>query len=102
MGIEWFAKGGIFDQPTIFPTASGFKGVGEAGPEAVTPISTLMDYVRTAVKEGNGNDRLVDLMETFIERMMGLQVVMSTGEVVGALASPMDMELRRLLTRRER
>lgn len=102
MGIEWFAKGGIFDRPTIFPTASGFKGVGEAGPEAVTPISTLMDYVRQAVKEGNGNDRLVDLMETFIERMMGLQVVMSTGEVVGALASPMDMELRRLLTRRER
>ena len=102
LGIEWFAKGGIFDRPTIFPTASGFKGVGEAGPEAVTPISALMDYVRTAVKEGNNNDRLVDLMETFMERMMGLQVVMSTGEVVGALASPMDMELRRLLTRRER
>lgn len=102
LGIDWYAKGGIFDRPTIFPTAGGFKGVGEAGPEAVTPISVLQDYVRTAVKEGNGNEQLVTLMEAFMNRIMGLQVVMSTGEVVGALASPMDMELRRLLARRER
>lgn len=100
LGIDWYANGGIFDSPTIFPTANGFKGVGEAGPEAVTPISTLMDYVRTAVKEGNGNDKLTTLMEAFMDRMMNLQVVMDTGEVVGVLASPMDKKLAQLMARR--
>ncbi len=100
LGIDWYANGGIFDSPTIFPTANGFKGVGEAGPEAVTPISTLMDYVRTAVKEGNGNDRLIQLMEAFMRRMLDLKIVLDTGEFVGAIASPMDRELQRLLERR--
>lgn len=30
-GIEWYAKGGIFDGPTV-------AGIGEAGPEAVVPL----------------------------------------------------------------
>lgn len=54
IGVEWYAKGGVFDEPTIFATAVGLKGVGEAGPEAVAPISTLMGYIRQAVAEGNG------------------------------------------------
>ena len=52
--VQWYAKGAIFDAPTIFATQSGFKGVGEAGPEAVAPISKLMDYVRLAVAEAGG------------------------------------------------
>ena len=51
LGISWYAKGAIFDQPTLFATNSGFKGVGEAGAEAVAPIGVLMDYVRQAVSE---------------------------------------------------
>lgn len=51
VGVEWYAKGGVFDEPTIFATARGLKGVGEAGPEAVAPISTLMSYVKQAVAE---------------------------------------------------
>jgi len=31
LGIDWYAKGGIFDSPTI-------AGIGEAGPEAVVPL----------------------------------------------------------------
>lgn len=54
LGIEWYAKGGIFDKPTIFPTASGLKGVGEAGAEAVAPLSDLMGYVRAAVRAEMG------------------------------------------------
>ena len=41
LGVEWYAKGGIFSKPTIFNTPNGLKGVGEAGPEAVAPISEL-------------------------------------------------------------
>lgn len=34
LGIDWYAKGGIFDSPSVI-------GVGEAGPEAVLPIEKL-------------------------------------------------------------
>ena len=43
--IKWNAKGAIFSEPTIFATAKGFQGVGEAGAEAVAPIDTLQQYV---------------------------------------------------------
>ncbi|KRN31637.1 tape measure protein [Liquorilactobacillus mali] len=39
IGINWYAKGGIFDKPTLFPTAGGFNGLGEAGPEAALPLN---------------------------------------------------------------
>lgn len=39
IGIDWYAKGGVFSKPTLFNTASGIKGVGEAGPEAVLPLN---------------------------------------------------------------
>lgn len=36
LGINWYAKGGIFDEPTI-------AGIGEAGPEAVVPLNKFWD-----------------------------------------------------------
>lgn len=40
IGVKWNAKGGIFKRPTIFNTANaGLQGVGEAGPEAILPLS---------------------------------------------------------------
>lgn len=46
LGITWFAEGGIVDGPTLF-------GAGEAGPEAILPLSRLssffaIDYNRLA------------------------------------------------------
>ena len=46
--VDWYAKGGIFMQPTIFATPYGFKGVGESGPEAVLPIEQLKNYIEDA------------------------------------------------------
>ena len=48
--IDWYAAGAIFDAPTLIPTMFGLKGVGEAGPEAVSPISVLQRYVGAAVQ----------------------------------------------------
>lgn len=42
--IEWYAKGGIFDSPSLI-------GVGEAGPEAVVPLDKLWGYLG-AIAEG--------------------------------------------------
>ena len=36
-----FAKGGLIDRPTIFPMAKGMGLAGEAGPEAIFPLTRL-------------------------------------------------------------
>lgn len=38
-GIIPFAKGGIVNSPTLFPFAKGIGLMGEAGPEAILPLS---------------------------------------------------------------
>lgn len=55
LGIDWYAKGAVFDKPTVFATPSGYKGFGEAGPEAAAPVSVLKGYIRDAVSEAMGN-----------------------------------------------
>jgi hypothetical protein len=50
--INWNALGAIFDDPTLIGWAGGkLQGVGEAGPEAVTPIETLRQYIGDAIDE---------------------------------------------------
>ena len=49
--ISWHRLGAIFSKATLIPTLAGIHGVGEAGPEAVSPISTLQDYVGQSVRE---------------------------------------------------
>lgn len=56
IGVSWYAKGGIFDQPTIFNTANGLKGVGEAGPEVVAPLSDLKEMLGL-----NGSNRGINI-----------------------------------------
>ena len=51
-GVDWYAKGAVFNRATILPTYNGYKGVGEAGPEAVAPIAILQSYVEEAVERG--------------------------------------------------
>lgn len=51
-GLEWYANGAILTQPTMFglnPFTGNAMIGGEAGPEAIAPISTLQDYVSEAV-----------------------------------------------------
>lgn len=50
--IKWNATGAILTRPTIFGYANGmFQGGGEAGPEAVLPISKLEDYIGNKMLE---------------------------------------------------
>lgn len=56
LGIEWYAKGGIFNKPSVI-------GVGEAGPEAVIPINKLetmmtnmANSIVSALQQGTGQD----------------------------------------------
>ena len=54
LGIEWYAKGGVMEKPTVFGRNGNNAMVGgEAGAEAIAPISTLKTYIREAVAEQN-------------------------------------------------
>ena len=67
LSVEWYAKGGIFTRPTIFPTASGYKGVGEAGAEAVLPIDRLQGYVTEAILRSTPQQDLTPLVNAIEE-----------------------------------
>lgn len=60
IGIDWYAKGGILTRPTVFGmNGNNLMVGGEAGKEAVAPLSDLMDYVRQAVAEQNQESLLM-------------------------------------------
>lgn len=51
-GVDWYAEGGIMTEPTIFGAAGGkFLGGGEAGDEAILPLSALWDKLRQFIHE---------------------------------------------------
>jgi hypothetical protein len=107
LSIKWNAKGGVFSKPTIFDTRSGLQGVGEAGAEAIAPIDTLMGYTRQAVAESNNGlgeklDRLINLLTNYLPQLSGQQVVLSTGELVGALVNPLDKAMGELAYKKGR
>jgi phage-related minor tail protein len=41
--VRTFAKGGVVSAPTYFPTSTGLGLAGEAGPEAIVPLSRGAD-----------------------------------------------------------
>lgn len=54
LSISWYAKGGIFDSATVL----GGIGLGEAGPEAILPLTPFwdrMDKIADSVQNGAGN-----------------------------------------------
>ncbi len=66
IGIDWYAKGGILTKPTIFGmNGNSFMGGGEAGKEAVAPLSDLMAYVQSAVKAeiGGMSDNFAQMIQ---------------------------------------
>lgn len=38
-GVQFYAKGGVFDSPTMFQHSNGLGVLGESGPEAVLPLT---------------------------------------------------------------
>lgn len=102
--VSWYAKGAIFDKPTIFDTMNGLKGVGEAGPEAVAPISKLQDYVSQAVS-GNMAEmeliisKILSLLERYIPGIAaesGHAIVLDDGTLVGRITPAIARDLANL------
>lgn len=88
LGIEWYADGGVLMNPTMFGM-NGNKAMigGEAGPEAVAPISTLTGYINDAVNNSKSNDELISEIAGLREDVRNMRVVMD-GQTVGSIVSP--------------
>lgn len=98
--VKWNAQGGILNEPTIFGmTKTGtLLGGGEAGKEAIAPITVLQDYVKTAVKsENEGIIRTLieqnQILMDFLSRIMPEGVRLDTGVLVGELVPAIDIGL---------
>lgn len=76
LGIPGYATGAVFSKPTIFDTRTGYKMVGEAGPEAVAPIDVLQGYVKTAVAEANAQQNNVTnaLLQELLDSLPDMMV----------------------------
>lgn len=92
LGVNWYAKGGIFNQPSII-------GVGEAGAEAVVPLDRLTELfasalrqvlseARPAVAGAGGGDITIpiyignELLETIIVKAQDRRNTRSNGRMV--------------------
>lgn len=91
LGIEWYAKGGIFTKPTIFGTPYGFKGVGEAGAEAVLPIDRLQGYIAGAIERSSQTVNLQSLANA-IEDLANRPIAMNINGRQFALATAGDSD----------
>lgn len=85
-GVSWYAKGGIFDSPTI-------AGIGEAGPEAVVPLDKLwarIDRIADSVSERSEGDQIQIIVNA------------APGMDVNALANAVQDRLVRLQKQRDK
>ena len=43
--VDWYAKGGVFDNPTLFGYGGRIGGLGEAGAEAIVPLENNLAWL---------------------------------------------------------
>ena len=95
ISVDWYAKGGILNSPTIFGSSGDtLLGGGEAGPEAVLPIDLLRRYIR---EENSANNVL--LAEMIKEAISELNITAENNIYIGdkKLASVVtDMVIKKL------
>ena len=113
LSIDWYAKGGIMTEPTLFdynPMTGRAKVGGEAGDEAVAPIDTLQQYVRAAVQAENTVmasklDRIIELLVRFFPDMLealDVNMYLDTGVLVAETASQYDVALGKIAMKKGR
>lgn len=105
ISITWHAKGGILNKPTIFgQNGNTLMGGGEAGPEAIAPISELRKYIKGSVDTKpleNKLDEMIGLLHELISAT-GNDIVLSDGTVIGHYAPLLDEALGKMASRKAR
>ncbi|MFM1542287.1 hypothetical protein ABGF49_07710 [Helcococcus ovis] len=93
LSVDWYEKGGIFDKPTLFNTPYGVKGVGEKGPEAVTPISKLQEMIDwNSGKDNVLLQKIIEVLLAILDKDNNLYI---DGKNVSKILAPyIDKEFR--------
>lgn len=88
LSIKWNAKGGVFDDPTLFFGNGGLQGLGEDGAEAVVPLEKNTEWLdkiadKLAAKQGGGPIYLQVDGKTFAQLMCDNvnQITRQTGKM---------------------
>lgn len=64
ISVEWYAKGGVFDAPTLFGYGGRLGGLGEQGAEAIVPLEKNTEWL----------DRIAERLRASQEKQIILQV----------------------------
>lgn len=113
LGIDWYAKAVrnpmLLDRPTAFGLSpnGNIRVGGEAGSEIVGGTGTIMGMIGDAVSSNNYGleeklDRVISLLTNYLPTLGNQKVVLSTGELVGAMVNPMDRALGELAVKKGR
>lgn len=110
IGVDWYAKGGVMTKPTAFgvnPATGNVMAGGEAGAEAIAPISVLQDYVRRAVSERDEGllhtlNAILSMLNRYLPQLSNMRLVLDTGAMVGGLAAGMNARLGEISRQDER
>lgn len=101
ISVAWYAKGGILNGAQIFGSLGNkLLGGGEAGPEAVLPLSGFYSELRSILASFIGSpaesidmSALYSRLDGIYERLGRLQVVLDTGALVGETVDQYDAAL---------
>lgn len=80
LSIDWYAKGGVMTKPTIFGASGGkLLGGGEAGDEAILPLSALWEklsiFIKRELKDKDNEKESGSVITSFIrEGLRNLRV----------------------------
>ncbi|WP_456107516.1 hypothetical protein [Ruminococcus sp.] len=113
LDVEWYAKGAVLHQPTIFginPSTGNAMIGGEAGAEAVAPIATLQGYVQEAVRAENAgvmellSEILAAILDYFpqLVAVSGHDIKINGRTLAKLIASDMSRELGSLQSKARR
>lgn len=97
LSVDWYAKGGIFDKPTIFNTPYGLKGVGDAkSPEVVAPLDNLREMLGIGNNNILGSEMIALLSQILDAILNGSAIYIDSTKITKSLAPAMSREIASL------
>ena len=86
-----YAKGGIVNQPTLFPMKNGAGLMGEAGPEAVMPLTRMSNGNLGVKSEGNNGGQTINIMINAVDSQSFAEAIeRNPGSIVAVVSDALE------------